>query len=122
MGDFRRELEALMHKGEECYPDAKIYCWRTAPRVATDDRVHHFFHKRPHVISALNQIGRYTARKRGWCVLDLDMMLQGHGNNPEYVPDRAHPAAWVNLEYTNIVLNELREHEERAMAAGATGD
>lgn len=66
----------ILAQVEQCYPNTKIYCWRTAPRVATDDRIHHFFHKRPHIMSALNQLARYTARKRGWCILDLDQMLQ----------------------------------------------
>lgn len=61
---------------EECYPDTKIYCWRTAPKVATNDRSHHFFQKRPHVVAALNQMARYMAKKRGWCILDMEMMLQ----------------------------------------------
>jgi hypothetical protein len=69
---LRRQVEA-------CYPDTKIYCWRTAPKVATDDRSHHFFQKRPHVVAALNQMARYAARKRGWCILDMEFMLQVSG-------------------------------------------
>jgi hypothetical protein len=107
LGDFRREVEALMDKVEQCYPHTKQFCWRTAPRVATDDRVHHFFHKRPHIVNALNQVARFTARKRGWCVLDLDLMLQGHGNNEDFVPDGAHPSARVSLEFINVLLNVL---------------
>mmetsp|Transcript_12094 Transcript_12094/g.33983 ORF Transcript_12094/g.33983 Transcript_12094/m.33983 type:complete len:442 (-) Transcript_12094:470-1795(-) len=112
--DFKKELEELMDKVKACYPDTQIYCLRTAPRVATDDRIHHFFQKRPHVITALNQLIRFTAKKRGWCVLDMDMMLQAHGNNEEFVPDGAHPAAWVNLEYANIILNVIKEEKTRS--------
>ena len=112
LGDFRREMEALMDKVEQCYPGTRQFCWRTAPRVATDDRVHHFFHKRPHIINALNQVARYTARKRGWCVLDLDLMLQGQGNNEDFVPDGAHPSTRVSLEYINVLLNVLNGEGE----------
>lgn len=116
--DFWRDMEKLMKKVEACYPDTKIYCWRTAPKVATDDRSHHFFQKRPHVVAALNQMARYAARKRGWCILDMEFMLQGQGNNEEFVPDGAHPAAWVNLEYANIILNVINEQEEHEGAEG----
>lgn len=37
--------------------------------------------------------------------------LQGQGNNEEFVPDGAHPAAWVNLEYANLILNVVNEQE-----------
>jgi hypothetical protein len=34
------------------------------------------------------------------------------------VPDGAHPAAWVNLEYANIILNVINEQEEHEGAEG----
>mmetsp|Transcript_36010 Transcript_36010/g.85418 ORF Transcript_36010/g.85418 Transcript_36010/m.85418 type:complete len:460 (-) Transcript_36010:2459-3838(-) len=110
---FRDDIEGLMDKVEECFPNAEVYCWRTAPRVATDDRIHHYFNKRPHVMAALNQLSRYAAKKRGWCVLDMDFMLQGYGNDEAFVPDGAHPAPWVNVEYANIILNVIEEHKKR---------
>jgi len=120
LNKFHKDMVGLMDKVEECFPETKVYCWRTAPRVATDDRIHHFFYKRPHIMAALNQLARFVAKERGWCILDMDMMLQGYGNNEEFVPDGAHPAAWVNLEYANVILNIIEQHKHDSGQGSST--
>lgn len=50
----------------------------------------------------------------GLCIVDMDRMLQGRGNDGHWVPDGSHPSDAVLYEYTNVLLNILQQHKDDA--------
>mmetsp|Transcript_5815 Transcript_5815/g.14130 ORF Transcript_5815/g.14130 Transcript_5815/m.14130 type:complete len:283 (-) Transcript_5815:195-1043(-) len=109
---YLSDVERLMDNAKKCFPGASVYCWRTHPNLATDNRNKHYASKRPHVVAALNQAGREAASRKGWCLLDFDQMVEGHANERLWVPDGLHPGGFVMMQYANVVLNTLYQAKQ----------
>eukprot|EP00873_Tetraselmis_striata_P011382 jgi/Tetstr1/431646/TSEL_021176.t1 len=108
---FVEDIRDLVDVVRRCYPGTELFCWHTAPLVATDSRNPHWFDKRPNVVAALNAAGRFVAKEKGLCLLDWDLMFQGRSNDAEWVPDGLHPSPKVSREFLNLAINAMMHHK-----------
>lgn len=114
---YEADLTALIVKTRQCFPETKLFCWRTAPLPPTDSRTHHFWLKPPYVASAMNAIGTSVARRMGLCVIDMEKMIQGRGNDGHWVPDGSHPSDAALSEVMNVLLNIMVQHKANPVLA-----
>jgi len=104
---FLKDMMHSMDLAKKCFPHAQVYCTRTHPVLATDERNPQYESKRPHVVAALNSAVRQAAAEKGWCLLDMDLLTSGKTNERAWLPDGLHPSNFVMREYANLALNTL---------------
>eukprot|EP00193_Tetraselmis_chui_P005556 CAMPEP_0177755474 /NCGR_PEP_ID=MMETSP0491_2-20121128/2585_1 /TAXON_ID=63592 /ORGANISM="Tetraselmis chuii, Strain PLY429" /LENGTH=319 /DNA_ID=CAMNT_0019270973 /DNA_START=56 /DNA_END=1012 /DNA_ORIENTATION=+ len=102
---FMKDFMASMDRAKKCFPHAQLYCVRTHPVLATDERNPQYASKRPHVVAAVNSAVREAAAEKGWCLIDLDLLTSGKTNEQQWMPDGLHPSNFVMREYGNLALN-----------------
>lgn len=53
----------------------------------------------------------------GLCVIDMERMIQGRGNDGHWVPDGSHPSDKALAEVMNVYLNILMQHRAQPAVA-----
>lgn len=96
------DIRDLVDVVRRCYPGTELFCWHTAPLVATDSRNPHWFDKRPNVVAALNAAGRFVAKEKGLCLLDWDLMFQVRSHPPSSAPGLVSVHAHLAVESDGI--------------------
>jgi len=117
MARYESDLAELIAAVKRCLPHSRLFCWRTAPLPPTDSRTHHFWLKPPYVVAAMNAVGLHLARRMGLCVIDMERMIQGRGNDGHWVPDGSHPSDKALAEVMNVYLNILMQHRAQPAVA-----
>jgi hypothetical protein len=68
---FMKDFMASMDRAKKCFPHAQLYCVRTHPVLATDERNPQYASKRPHVVAAVNSAVREVSTVLAECSRSL---------------------------------------------------